>query len=38
MPAGIIRLFSDPKTAPRVMQAMQAMVKLDIAKLKEAAK
>lgn len=38
MPAGLIRFFSDPKKAPRVMHAMQKMVKLDIAKLEEAAK
>jgi predicted 3-demethylubiquinone-9 3-methyltransferase (glyoxalase superfamily) len=36
-PAGWSRLYSNPKTAPRVMQAMMKMVKLDIAKLKEAA-
>ena len=38
MPAGMITLFADSRKAPRVMQAMQKMVKLDIAKLKEAAK
>jgi predicted 3-demethylubiquinone-9 3-methyltransferase (glyoxalase superfamily) len=38
MPAGMAKIFSDAKTAPRVMQAMLKMVKLDIAKLKEAAK
>jgi predicted 3-demethylubiquinone-9 3-methyltransferase (glyoxalase superfamily) len=37
MPAGMMRFYSDPQTAPRVMQAMMQMVKLDIAKLKEAA-
>lgn len=38
VPAGIGEIFSNPKTAPRAMQAMLKMVKLDIAKLKEAAK
>lgn len=38
MPAGMMRFYSDPRTAPRVMQAMMKMVKLDIAKLEEAAK
>ena len=38
MPAGMMQFYSDPKTAPRVMQAMMKMVKLDIAKLEEAAK
>ena len=38
MPAGIISLYRDPKKAPRVMQAMMKMIKLDIAKLEEAAK
>jgi predicted 3-demethylubiquinone-9 3-methyltransferase (glyoxalase superfamily) len=38
VPAGIGELFSNPKTAPRAMQAMLKMVKFDIAKLKEAAK
>ena len=37
MPAQMMRFYADPKTAPRVMQAMMKMVKLDIAKLKEAA-
>ena len=37
MPAGMMSFYSNPKTAPRVMQAMMKMVKLDIAKLKEAA-
>ena len=38
MPAGMMALYADPRKAPRVMQAMMKMVKLDIAKLKEAAK
>jgi predicted 3-demethylubiquinone-9 3-methyltransferase (glyoxalase superfamily) len=38
MPAGMMQFYSNPETAPRVMQAMMKMVKLDIAKLKEAAK
>ena len=38
VPAGLDKLFSDPKTAPRAMQAMLKMVELDIAKLKEAAR
>ena len=38
MPAGMTALYADPKKAPRVMQAMMKMVKLDIAQLKEAAK
>ena len=37
MPEGMMSFYSNPKTAPRVMQAMMKMVKLDIAKLKEAA-
>ena len=37
MPAGMMDFYADPKTAPRVMQAMMKMVKLDIATLKEAA-
>ncbi|HEX7054355.1 MAG TPA: VOC family protein [Burkholderiales bacterium] len=37
MPAGMMSFYDDPKTAPRVMQTMMKMVKLDIAKLKEAA-
>ena len=37
MPAGMMQFYSNPETAPRVMQAMMKMVKLDIAKLKEAA-
>ena len=37
-PAGIGGLFSNPKTAPRAMQAMLKMVKFDIEALKEAAK
>ena len=38
MPAEMIGFYANPRTAPRVMQAMMKMVKLDIAKLKEAAK
>jgi predicted 3-demethylubiquinone-9 3-methyltransferase (glyoxalase superfamily) len=38
VPAKIGHLFSDPKTAPRAMQAMLKMVKFDIEALKEAAK
>jgi len=38
VPAGMDRLFSNPKKAERAMQAMLKMVKLDIGKLKEAAK
>ena len=38
VPAGFEKLFYDPNTAPRAMQAMLKMVKLDIAKLKEAAR
>jgi predicted 3-demethylubiquinone-9 3-methyltransferase (glyoxalase superfamily) len=38
VPAGIGRLFANPKTAQRAMQAMLKMVKFDIAKLEEAAK
>ena len=38
MPAGMLELYTDPGKAPRVMQAMMKMVKLDIAKLEEAAK
>lgn len=38
VPADIMQLYSDPGTAPRVMQAMLPMVKLDLRKLKEAAK
>jgi predicted 3-demethylubiquinone-9 3-methyltransferase (glyoxalase superfamily) len=38
VPAEVMKLYSNPKTAPRVMQAMLKMVKLDIEKLKEAAK
>jgi len=38
MPAGMMQFYSDPKPAPRVMQAMLKLVKLDIAKLEEAAK
>lgn len=37
MPEGMMQFYADPKTAPRVMQAMMKMVKLDMAKLKEAA-
>ncbi len=37
MPAGMLAFYTDPEKAPRVMQAMMKMVKLDIAKLKEAA-
>jgi predicted 3-demethylubiquinone-9 3-methyltransferase (glyoxalase superfamily) len=37
-PANFGRLYSNPKTAPRVMQAMLKMVKLDMRKLEEAAK
>jgi predicted 3-demethylubiquinone-9 3-methyltransferase (glyoxalase superfamily) len=37
VPAGIGQIFSNPRTAPRAMQAMLKMVKFDIAKLKEAA-
>lgn len=37
MPAGMMSFYSNPKTASRVMQAMMKMVKLDIAKLEEAA-
>ena len=37
VPAGLDKLFSNPKSAPRAMQAMLKMVKFDIAKLKEAA-
>jgi predicted 3-demethylubiquinone-9 3-methyltransferase (glyoxalase superfamily) len=37
-PANFGRLYKNPKTAPRVMQAMLKMVKLDIRKLEEAAK
>jgi predicted 3-demethylubiquinone-9 3-methyltransferase (glyoxalase superfamily) len=37
-PAQMWKLWSDPKTAPRAMQAMLKMVKFDIAKLKEATK
>ena len=35
---GVWKLWSDPKTAPRAMQAMLKMVKFDMAKLKEAVK
>lgn len=38
MPAGMLEFYTDPGKAPRVMQAMLKMVKLDIAKLKEAAR
>lgn len=38
MPTGMMQFYKDPTKAPRVMQAMMKMVKLDIAKLKEAAK
>src|SRR5688572_5651047 len=38
VPAGMEKLFSNPKKAERAMQAMLKMVKLDIGKLKEAAK
>jgi predicted 3-demethylubiquinone-9 3-methyltransferase (glyoxalase superfamily) len=38
VPAGMEKLFSNPKKAQRAMQAMLKMVKLDIGKLKEAAK
>jgi predicted 3-demethylubiquinone-9 3-methyltransferase (glyoxalase superfamily) len=38
VPAGIMQLYSDSRTAPRVMQAMLKMVKLDMQELKEAAK
>jgi predicted 3-demethylubiquinone-9 3-methyltransferase (glyoxalase superfamily) len=38
VPANVMRFYSNPKTAPRVMQAMMKMVKLDIAKFEEAAK
>ena len=37
-PASFEKLYSNPKTAPRVMQAMMKMVKLDMRKLEEAAK
>jgi predicted 3-demethylubiquinone-9 3-methyltransferase (glyoxalase superfamily) len=37
-PANFGRLYKNPKTAPRVMQAMMRMVKLDMRKLEEAAK
>ena len=37
-PANFEKLYSNPKTAPRVMQAMMKMVKLDMRKLEEAAK
>src|SRR5512138_366165 len=33
VPAGIGKIFSNPQTAPRAMQALLTMVKLDIAKL-----
>ncbi len=36
VPAGLAKLFSNPKTAPPAMQAMLKMVKFDIAVLKEA--
>ena len=38
VPAELGTIFSNPKTAPRAMQAMLKMVKFDIEKLKEAAK
>ena len=37
-PNNFEKLYSKPKTAPRVMQAMMKMVKLDMRKLEEAAK
>ena len=37
-PANFGKLYKNPKTAPRVMQAMMKMVKLDMRKLEEAAK
>ena len=37
-PADFGKLYRNPKTAPRVMQAMMKMVKLDLRKLEEAAK
>ena len=36
-PANFEKLYSNPKTAPKVMQVMMKMVKLDVRKLEEAA-
>jgi predicted 3-demethylubiquinone-9 3-methyltransferase (glyoxalase superfamily) len=38
VPSRLGELFSNPKTAPRAMQAMLKMVKLDISKLEAAAR
>ena len=37
-PANFAKLYSNPKSAPKVMQVMMKMVKLDMRKLEEAAK
>lgn len=37
-PANFGRLYANPKTAPKVMQAMMKMVKIDLRTLEEAAK
>lgn len=37
VPTGMAKLFGNPKTAARVMQAMLPMIKLDLKKLKDAA-